>query len=122
MLVSDAPFAVWSTPIGRLVLAVAVGCWLAGSVTVRLLVARALRPPRVPPPATDEFLELVAVAITAGLGPSTAVRRAGAVLDEVAAAGALALWLELGPSVPPPAGWEQVGPALGAAVRQRRDR
>jgi hypothetical protein len=120
LLVSDEPFAVWATPVGQVVLALAVACWVTGALVVRLLVTRALRAPRARSPVDDEFLDLVAVAVTAGLGPSAAVRRAGAVLDEVPTAGALALWLELGAAIAPPTGWEEVGPSLGAAVRDGR--
>lgn len=115
LLVSDDPFAVWATPLGRGVATVAVVLWLAGWTVVRALVRRAAAGPDVAGPARDEVLELVAIAVAAGSAVPAAVRRAGHLLD-APGGDRFALWLELGARTPPPAGWEGAGPTVAAAV------
>lgn len=114
VLVTDAPFAVWTTQVGRSVLVVAIGLWLAGVAVVRGLVRRALAPDTAGA-ARAEHLELAAVPAAAGLAPAAALRVAAGTTGAQAAAGRLALWLELGAVGPPPAGWSEVGTKLAAA-------
>ena len=118
LLVTDDPFAVWTTPLGHLLGAAAVACWLGGLVVVRLLVRRAAAAPSAPRhgAAADEVLDLLATAVAAGSAPSAAARRVGRVTGDDAPV-RLALWLELGGATTPPDGWEDVGPSLIAAVR-----
>lgn len=116
LLVADEPFAVWSTPGGRVVLLLALLLWACGAALVRLLVRRALRPGRTSGHAPDdELLDLTAVALGAGLGLPDAVRAAARVLGQDH--GAVALWLELGARGAPPVGWHEHGPLLADARR-----
>lgn len=120
LLVTDAPMAVWQTPVGRALLVLALLLWGAGALVVRTLVARAAPGPRVGSAGTtEELLELAAIALGAGCGLADSLRRAADALGGDAPAGvsALALWLELGADGPVPSGWEQIGPPLSAARR-----
>lgn len=120
LLVSDAPFAVWSTPTGRVVLGLAVVLWLAGLVVVRALVGAATGPRNAAGGSDDEALELVGIALSAGLGLPPALRLAagdGGAPDDLRR---LALWLELGGQGPPPTArepWEHIGTVLVGARR-----
>jgi len=119
LLVTDAPFAVWTTAVGRIVLLLAGALWLLGSLAVRGSVRRAGRPAatRGPEPC-DEQLDLTAVAVTAGLGLAAALRRAAALDPHGGHGGAsVATWLELGALGAPPPGWESLGSVLAAARR-----
>ena len=120
LLVSDTPFAVWSTGAGRVVLVLAVVLWLAGLVAVRALVAAATSTRGATGAAADEALELVGVALTAGVGLPSALRLAGGVSDAVGDLPRVALWLELGGHGPPPPTaepWGHIGTVLAAARR-----
>ncbi len=115
VLVSDTPFAVWGTTPGRILLAVAAALWLLGALVVRTLVRAAAAP--VPAPGPDDHtLDLLAVALSAGIGLAASLRLvAGAAAD--ARLAAVALWLELGARGPAPGGWEEVADVLAGARR-----
>lgn len=124
LLVSDTPFAVWSTPTGRVVLAAAVALWLAGLLVVRALVRAALGKRRTAGGSDDEALELVGIALAAGVGLPQALRLVtgvGAPRGVCDHLPRLALWLELGGHDAPPAEtpepWGHVGTVLAGARR-----
>lgn len=117
LFVSDAPLAVWSTHLGRVVLLLAVVLWMAGGLAVHVLVRRAVAPrDRATAGPSDELLDLVAIALTAGAGLPQALRHAGRLTGSGDCV-RVALWLELGALGPPPPGWEEVGAVLAAARR-----
>ena len=115
-IVSDAPLAVWSTPVGRLVLLLALTLWMAGGLAVRLLVADATRVPGREDGPGDELLDLTAVALSAGASLPHALRLAGGHVG-IRSAGAVALWLELGAAGEPPHAWREVATSLATARR-----
>lgn len=115
LLVADQPFAAWATTAGRTVLGVAALLWVAGALVVHAMVARAL-PPAVSRPTDADLLDLVAIALDAGLALPAAVRRAAAHLGREEDGAALALWLELGGRGRPPAQWDEFGPVLHRAL------
>lgn len=118
LLVTDEPFAVWATPLGRTVLVLAACLWLAGAGVVRRLVRSALRPARSGAGPSPELLDLVGIALLGGLTLPAALRLAAAEGPAQAAGrtSAAAMWLELGARGPSPGGWESVGPRLAAAA------
>lgn len=118
VLVSDTPFAVWSTTPGRAVLVLAGVLWLVGGLVVRGLVRHATQVPvGTATGPGDELLDLVAVALSAGSSLPHALRLAA----ELAGAGThgarAALWLELGARGAPPTGWAEVAEVLASARR-----
>lgn len=113
LLVSDAPFAVWTTGPGRLVLLLAAVLWGAGWLVVRGLVRRATTPPAAVADGPDDaVLDLVAVALAGGASVPHALRLAG---PGDGAAARVAMWFELGGRGPLPSGWDEVAHALALA-------
>jgi hypothetical protein len=119
-LITDAPWAFVGTAAGRSLLQLAFVLWLTG-VAVVLGMVRAAG--RLPSGTDDELLDLVAVAVRAGLGVAAAVRAAVELLPCGGGAGrvpdgrAFAWWLELGAVGDPPASWSDIAAPVAEAVR-----
>lgn len=119
-LVTDDPVAVLAGGAGRVLVAVAAVLWVFGVTAVVLAVRHAARVP----PAGDELLVLVRVALVAGLSLPAALRAAadelarGDTAGQLDAGGArrLALWFDLGCVGRPPPAAADVAPVLHAAV------
>jgi len=111
-------FAFYASGTGRGVLGVGLALLAAGGAFARLLIHRAARPSREAP--LEEVAELVAVALTSGVGPAAALREVAAVMpDQAGRLRRLALDLDLGITRAPRS--RRTGPPEPAAIGRIRE-